>query len=679
MALATSAAVLGAGCGGDDTNVGGSGGSGGNGGSGNNTTTSSHTGGNTNTGGNTSTGGHTSTGGNGAGGSTGCQTPADCNDNDECTTDLCNNGTCAHQDVNVDDNNLCTVDACEPQTGVTHDPVNVDDNNVCTDDTCDPQAGVQHTAVVVDDNDACTTDACDPAGGVTHMPVVTDDNNACTTDACDAVSGVSHTPISSDDMNVCTFDSCDPAIGPVHVGETVLFSEDFSDNSAGWTLGTEWQIGSATASNGGAYGADPAADHTASADNGVAGVVIGGNASTGVHGYYYLESPTINAVTANPADFVELRLWRWLNSDYANYMHNSVEVYDGATWQQIWVTGTFPGVQDSPPVGDGWFPMSFDVTPYSNANFRVRFGFDIGQAGVYTIGSWNVDDVSVVSTPVATDTDQCTTLSCDPVTGASETAYNINDNTACTTDACDPVRGVSHTALAGIDDFNACTVDACDAQTGTITHVPLAGIDDGNPCTVDACDQFSGQITHTPKTAALAETFANNNAGWTLGTTWGIGPAVASACGTYNGQDPGVDHTPTADNGVAGVAIGGCVGSAQVANPVVCLTSPVMNLTSEAGNVSFNYWRHLHSDYTPYAVHTIDVYNGGSWVNVFSGTASPGTNDLAWTAQSFDVTAYKNANFQVRFCYDLTSGVFTVADWSVDDVTVYDPACVSPL
>jgi hypothetical protein len=28
---------------------------------------------------------------------------------------------------------------------------------------------------------------------------------------------------------------------------------------------------------------------------------------------------------------------------------------------------------------------------------KVRFGFDIGSSGVYTVSSWNVDDVMVAS------------------------------------------------------------------------------------------------------------------------------------------------------------------------------------------------------------------------------------------------------------------------------------------
>ncbi|MFM6606790.1 MAG: S8 family serine peptidase, partial [Dolichospermum sp.] len=94
-------------------------------------------------------------------------------------------------------------------------------------------------------------------------------------------------------------------------GFTTYFSDDFANNSKGWTLGTEWQIGAATASTGHVYGnPDPGTDNTPTADNGVAGVVIGGNASTALHDFYYLTSPVINTSTANQLFF---EFARWLN------------------------------------------------------------------------------------------------------------------------------------------------------------------------------------------------------------------------------------------------------------------------------------------------------------------------------------------------------------------------------
>lgn len=174
---------------------------------------------------------------------------------------------------------------------------------------------------------------------------------------------------------------------PAQTQAGVLFFEDFADNSAGWTLGSNWQIGSATTSVGQQYGfADPAQDHTGTADNGVAGVVIGGNAPTGMHGPLFLTSPAID--TTGQGD-VTLEFYRWLNSDYVPFMTNQIDAFDGESWVNIWIT-SFPAILDSE-----WTHQAFDVTAFSNPAFRVRFGYSIGSPGVYYVSSWNLDDVSV--------------------------------------------------------------------------------------------------------------------------------------------------------------------------------------------------------------------------------------------------------------------------------------------
>jgi len=198
-------------------------------------------------------------------------------------------------------------------------------------------------------------------------------------------------------------------------GFTTYFSDDFANNTKGWTLGTEWQIGSAKTSTGQVYGnPDPGTDNTPTADNGVAGVVIGGNASTtATHDFYYLTSPVINTSTANKLFF---EFARWLNTDYTPFMENKVEIFNGSSWVNL-LPSNFndsPGVQDN-----AWTPQQFDISAYKSASTQIRFGFNVGSAGVYTVSSWNVDDVKIygdggstlpVITVAATDADAAETL-----------------------------------------------------------------------------------------------------------------------------------------------------------------------------------------------------------------------------------------------------------------------------
>ncbi len=466
-------------------------------------------------------------------------------------------------------------------------------------------------------------------GGCTG-PAQCSDNDACTNDVCNA--GVCSNPaIPLSDNDACTLDVCDKSTGVAHFKEQSLFEEDFSDNSAGWVLGNEWQIKAAAPTSGGMSGGnDPATDHTPTADNGVAGVVVGGYPAKAVHGFYYLESPAIDVTKAPGGAFVELRFWRWLNADYTPYMRSRIEVWDGTQWVVVWNTLNQPSpvlLIDAPPRGMGWYPMSFDLTPYKNAQLKVRFGFDVGNVQVFDIGGWTLDDLSIVASPIKTDADQCTTLTCNPASGA------------------------------------------------VFTQLPLA---DGDVCTIDSCTT-SGGLSHVPKTRRFFEDFADNNAGWTLGTQWAIGPAQSSSCGNSScgGNDPSTDHTAGNDNGVAGVGIGSCTGTS--AHGDYCLTSPNVNLTSEPGAVSLSYYRHLHSDQGPYQVDHVDVSsNGGSsWTSVWT-SGNQCINDGQWTLQTFDVTAHKSATFRVRFCYSAQANAYDVGGFSVDDVSVYDPVCIKP-
>jgi Ca2+-binding RTX toxin-like protein len=211
-------------------------------------------------------------------------------------------------------------------------------------------------------------------------------------------------------------DSPNTATGTIisEEGFTTYFSDDFANNTKGWTLGTEWQIGAATTSTGQVFGnPDPGTDNTPTADNGVAGVVIGGNASTALHDFYYLTSPVINTSTANKLFF---EFARWLNSDYTPFMENKVEIFNGSSWVNLLPNNfnDFPGVQDS-----AWTPQQFDISAYKSASTQIRFGFNVGSTGVYTVSSWNVDDVKIygdsgstlpVITVAATDADAAETL-----------------------------------------------------------------------------------------------------------------------------------------------------------------------------------------------------------------------------------------------------------------------------
>ena len=218
-------------------------------------------------------------------------------------------------------------------------------------------------------------------------------SDACHVGSCDVGTGEcisNETPdgVKCEDGNACTkLETCKAGVcgGPL----TALFTEDFSDNMAGWTLGTQWAIGPTKASVGCSNGQDPALDHSASDDNGVAGVVLGGCIpDKSIHDYYCLTSPVIDLTTA-PAD-VHLSFWRWLVSDYTPYMKNTVDVFNGTNWVTVFETLGSPAVADK-----AWTFVSYDVTPHKNDKFQARMCFNVGSTIVFSVPSWSVDDVTI--------------------------------------------------------------------------------------------------------------------------------------------------------------------------------------------------------------------------------------------------------------------------------------------
>jgi hypothetical protein len=327
----------------------------------------------------------------------------------------CKNGLCIGSNKDcffAPKPNECFTSECNPSTGLC-EPTPGNDGSICDDanDACvegKTCAGGSCVGGTLKDCSAltqgCKNGLCDPNNGnCIQQPIAPGGSCAsaaddCNVGICDMNGNCSAVPSnengSCEDGNQCTTgEFCTSGVcgGGMSGIQVIYFQDDFSDNSAGWTLDGEWAVGSAQASGCKSYGnEDPAADNTPTGDNGIAGVALGGCATKTIHAYDYLTSPAVDLTSASGAVWVGFQ--RWLNSDYTRYMQNVVEVYDGNGWVKVWETAGSPGIQDS-----AWMPTSYDVTQYKNANFQVRFGFLIGSTGVFSVGSWNVDDIIIAN------------------------------------------------------------------------------------------------------------------------------------------------------------------------------------------------------------------------------------------------------------------------------------------
>lgn len=201
-----------------------------------------------------------------------CITNIECNDNNPCTTDVCNStsSTCSYS-YNLgqcDDGDFCTLDFCMPVdcgddnstangfvSGCNHRLIpncecssnltcrnninNLCTNAICTDFPCSNQnvsscTGGKCTYSVVDcdDNERCTIDFCDESSGLCITPPFNcDDGKSCTVDTCIPGPGIfnpsqcNHT-VSCDDNNFCTADFCSPFDGSTCDHSTILCDDN---------------------------------------------------------------------------------------------------------------------------------------------------------------------------------------------------------------------------------------------------------------------------------------------------------------------------------------------------------------------------------------------------------------------------------------------------------------------
>ncbi len=100
------------------------------------------------------------------------------------------------------------------------------------------------------------------------------------------------------------------------------------------------------------------------------------------------------------------------------------------------------------------------------------------------------------------------------------------------------------------------------------------------------------------------------------------------------------------------------------------LTSPEVDVSAlNSVFISFDQYFNAYDGDSLTEVGDVDVFDGTQWVNVYSVTSDTG----AWgnpDHQIIDVTAYKNANFKVRFHYYNANYEWY---WAIDNVMIFEP------
>jgi hypothetical protein len=160
-----------------------------------------------------------------------CFSHGDCNDNNSCTTDLCQGGVCTQTPVtngtSCNDGDLCTqTDTCQNGTCVGSNPVACAPLDQCHDaGTCNPATGLcshptKPDGTSCNDGDLCTqTDTCQSGSCTGSNPVVCTPLDQChNAGTCDPATGVCSNPnkpngTSCNDGQACTYpDTCQTGV-----------------------------------------------------------------------------------------------------------------------------------------------------------------------------------------------------------------------------------------------------------------------------------------------------------------------------------------------------------------------------------------------------------------------------------------------------------------------------------
>jgi len=352
----------------------------------------------------------------------GCQTQPkvdgqDCDPGDLCVIGAsCVNGLCVGGTTNdcffAPVPNECYVATCDPATGQCEAQIGnegeecTDVNELCTvEKTCSAGSCVGGKPKDCSWFSAgCFDGQCDAASGQCFAdPVLQGEACSSGTDLCNvgtcSSSGVcvpgpiNEAGACTDGWNCTTGETCTSGTcGGGTSANTIYFMDDFADNSAGWTLDTSWAIGPTAASTGYNWGgSDPVQDHSPSYDNGVAGVVLGGNITPVMHGFYWLTSPVIDT---SGASSLVLEFYRWLNGGFGTFMSEEIQVYNGSIWITVFDNNASAnGIADT-----SWQHIVIDILAHANSNMQVRFGYDDNIA-FFVLGGWNVDDVLIANAP----------------------------------------------------------------------------------------------------------------------------------------------------------------------------------------------------------------------------------------------------------------------------------------
>lgn len=160
--------------------------------------------------------------------------------------------------------------------------------------------------------------------------------------------------------------------------DSILFEENFEGTISGWTIESDWEIGTPTSGPNSGY----------NSTNCAATVLTG---AYNDNSNYRLISPTITLPSlTNPSAQIELKLYEWFYIE-SGYDYGKIEVSTdgGTTWTEL---DSRSGVSD-------WIENLILLTSYEGQT--IQLGFHFTSDGTVTQSGWYIDNIVIQTTTPA--------------------------------------------------------------------------------------------------------------------------------------------------------------------------------------------------------------------------------------------------------------------------------------
>jgi hypothetical protein len=380
-------------------------------------------------------------------------------------------------------------------------------------------------------------------------------------------------------------------------------------------------------------------------------------------------------VDVSGASVVRLRFDHFYQHYTGSY--GLVDVFNGTSWQRIDSIATTQGGWASP--GNGPVTKTYDVTPYKNANFRIRFIY-VGNWAWH----WAIDNVQVYE-PLPYDlkaiaiTPGLSGCALSPSTPIQIRFTNVGLNTITSTDlayqvGANPPVVETWTGTLNPGDTATYTFTTTADLSGMSTTFAIMG---STQLAIDmnaANDMVSTTVYYAPTSMSpYVENFdgfmpifgfQNGWSGSPTGSLTQYSWRANTGSTSYTNTGPTGDHTSGSGVYMYTESRYGSAGSTAYLN------SPCIDLSGYV-TPALQYWYHFYGSNINRMY--VEVNDGSGWVRVDSIIGQQQTSRTApWNSRNVDLSAFAGMTIQLRFVGIRGSG--TAGNMAIDDVRIIENA-----